>query len=323
MTLTHNIMNKNKTFVEPFQPKKRKTKSHYSTSPVSSVKKKNRKKKKKHIPEIFLSFLCSLFLFILLVLIGIKFSLMNVSFALQQADKSNFYEELTEEINQELMDLGLGSGISSKDVLQNFVQESEVREDMSAFIEAAYLGETYTIPEKNFKQDIIQRLTDYAQSNNLQIAEVDGQSSLQTFSNDAFDIYTSNVSIPLLPMLGKKIIAVQTYLLIGIIVFAAVLLICIIILSYLVNHWFHRILRYLAISGLGASLMLIVAPLLILNSKEIDNLAITFKPLYNYASTFVHSFFELFIRFGIFTAIVSIGFILISEISRAKTKYHW
>lgn len=308
------------SYIEPFEPKKQKRKSSYSAKQVSP-KNKRRKKKQKHFSEVFLSFLCSLFLFILLVLVVIKLTLMSSTFALQQAEKSNFYDELTESVNEKLVDLGLGSGIASDDVLKSFVKEANVRTDMSSFIKTAYLGETYNVPEGTFKTDIKQRLQDYAQSNNLQIAEENGKSALDTFADDAFSIYTETVTIPLLPLLGKKIVAVETYLMIAIIVFASLLLIFIIILSYLSNHWFHRVLRYLGTAGLGTSLMLIVAPLLVLKSKQIDNLAITYAPLYNYASTFVHSFFEMFIRFGIYTAILSLIFIVISEFSRKKNSH--
>ncbi|MGY3766735.1 hypothetical protein ACWOAH_09450 [Vagococcus vulneris] len=254
----------------------------------------------------FLSFVCTVLLSSLAIVMIIEHTLFSSNFLIASAEKSNYYSELSKDIKTNIQDLGMGSGIP-KDVIQTPVSQEQIKVDVNSYIKHAFNGAQVLGDKEAFKKNLTTNVTAYAEKRDSTISETEKQ-NIQKFADTAYANYTEYVEIPFLPAFGQKVQVFKANSLIFKIILISCLVLLLILLWYLLHTWIHRLLRYLSYVFSGSALILGVIPLIILISRIIDHISITSKPLYDLTTSFLKGSLMHFV-------VVSMVFLVISVVS--------
>lgn len=281
----------------------------------------NNPKLVKKITSWLVAFISSVVLVGLCVLGILHFTLFNEQFMIDAAKKANYSQTITKEINTSIADLGRASNIPSS-IFSDTVSENDVSDNLSRYIKAIYQNQTFElVGTKQVETTLDRKIQEYAQQKGLEI-DASSQQAIDNLKQQVTDRYQKYIEIPYLLTYGSKVISYKKQLTIFIVICSIALLLLLFSGVHFTSRLLHRRLRYLATIVGGAGLMLIVLPTILLISGFTKRLAINSKALYDFIVTYLTSFIQTFIYWGIACLIAYFALLIISEIKRKKVLHH-
>lgn len=275
----------------------------------------NRNKKIiRNLAVSFIAFMCTTLLVGLTMIIIVEKTLFSANFLNKSAMQSDYYASLTEQINTQIQDFGLGSGIPV-DILKDSVSPQQVQKDFEAYTHQAYYGNQLTIEKEPFLAQIKAPVIAYAEEQN-QTLTAETQAGIDRFAERSYDAYSGFIKLPFLPTLGQKIQLFASNLTLFKVVLGSSFILLLMLIIYLLHWWWHRLIRHLSFVFGGGGLMLIIIPGLILASGMIERISIVSKPLYQLITTYLTNSLLAFIFVGGAFIVASILSGIFSQIQR-------
>lgn len=272
----------------------------------------------KTLARQFLSFLSMVFLFSFLILLSLYLTLFSGKYLEKQAEKSDYYANLTEEINTQIENTALGSNIPSG-VLESAVTEAFVKEDVNSYFTAMYnKGKDFEIKnQQNIHNSVTDKIKQYAAEKGIEVS-AETESSIQLLADRSVEIYEGYVELPFLVSFANRVIGYKSKLLLFMIVCGVLWAILSAVLFSSLRGYFHRLLRFWEYIFVGGGLMMVVLPVFILLSGVLKRLGIQSKAMYGFVQTYLSSFLWMFIIMGIVSIVIGIFFAFLSEIQRKR-----
>lgn len=257
----------------------------------------NRNKKTiRNLAVSFIAFMCTTLLVGLTMILIIEKTLFSAAFLNKAAHQSDYYSELTKEINTQIQDFGLGSGIPTE-ILKDSVSSQQVQKDFEQYTTQAYYGNTLTIEKEPFLTQIKAPVMAYAKDQKQSLT-AESEVAISNFAERSYEAYSDFIKLPFLPTLGQKIQLFASNLTLFKVVLGSSFVLLLMLIIYLLHWWWHRLIRHLSFVFGGGGLMLIIIPALILASGMIDRISITSKPLYQLLTTYLTNSLMAFIVVG-------------------------
>lgn len=271
----------------------------------------------KRLSRGFIAFLSSVFLVCFFSLLILRVTLFSEDYMMKQAKQADYYEELTTEINQQIVVASMGSNIPDG-ILNHTIEQSFVEKDVNAYFKAIYhSSDNYSISsEKKIQERVISEITTYMKQKGQEPS--DSQEAIDGLAKQAITIYTGYVKLPFLLSYGQKIINYKKYLLVFMIVCIVLWVALSAFLYSSLKGYLHRLLRYWGYICMGSGLMLLIFPSFILVSGTLKKMGIQSRAMYDFIQQYVTGFVWLFIYTGAFSFIVGICFAVLSEVRRKQ-----
>ncbi|WP_086348220.1 hypothetical protein [Candidatus Enterococcus clewellii] len=279
---------------------------------------KKRKSIGKNLSRLFLAFLSSVFLASFLLLLSLYLTLFSSSYMDKQAEKSDYYSLLTEEINRQIENSALGSNIPAG-VLAEAVSEDYVKEDVNAYFTAMYNPkETFSVVNgPKINESILTKIKQYAAENNIEVT-AETEASIQTLADRSVEIYDGYIELPFLISFTQRVIAYKSKLLLFMAVCGVLCVLLSIILFKSLRGYLHRLLRYLEYIFAGSGLLMLTFPTVIFLSGSLKRLGIQSKAMYDFVQAYLSSFLWMFIFMGLVAVVLGILFAFLSEYQRRR-----
>lgn len=262
----------------------------------------------------FIAFMCTTLLVALTMIFIIEKTLFSADFLNKAAVQSNYYSELTKQINTQIQDFGLGSGLPAT-ILEDVASPQQVQKDFEAYTNQAYYGNNITIEKEPFLAQIKAPITAYADEKK-QVLTPESQAGIDRFAERSYETYSDFIKLPFLPALGQQIQLFASNLTLFKVVIGSSFVLLLMLIIYLLHWWWHRLIRHLSFIFGGGGLMLIIVPALILTSGMIERISITSKPLYQLLTTYLTNSLLVFIIVGGAFLVASVLAAIISQIQR-------
>lgn len=277
----------------------------------------NRKKLLEKLPVMIMAFICSLLMFTVIVLFSLLTTLFSKYYMISQAQTSQYYQLVTEDINRDIEDLGLGSGIPLG-ILADSASEDLVKLDMEHYIESIYTdGNFSSVGYDVIRQSVIDKALLYALDQNMELD--DGTKlAIDELGTWSADFYSQYIELPILMTYGQKAVDFRPTL--NAMLGASVL--CFLLLSLfllsVLRFWTHRLFRNLSYIFGGSGLMAIVLPAILYYMNIVERVGIGTKSLYAFLTSYINHFLLRFIWVGIASLILFVVCALISEFLRKR-----
>lgn len=269
----------------------------------------------RNISRWVVAFVCTLFLFGLLVLGIIRMTLFNQDFMINITRQSDYTTTITKEINENIQDLGRGSNIPAR-ILEDVISQDIVQNNVDGFIRSIYTGIPLEIQESEMISDTIkERVVDYANEKNYSIDDA----AINRLVTDATNHFEQYIEIPYIATFGNNVTAYSRTLNIMTFFCGAVFIVTLMGTLGLIKHWWHRRLRYISYIFGGAGLMLVVLPGIAYLSGRVNRLSIATESLYRFLTTYVNAFTLTFVKWGFVCLFFAVVLWVASELMRRKT----
>ncbi len=145
----------------------------------------------KVILSYLFGFIVSVSLFVLALLLIVKFSVFDKSFVYRVIDENNYYENVYKSISENIEDYMVSSGLDSS-VLDGVVTFDDVKSDVKNYVDNMYNGKVYSADTSKMKDVLENNIKSFLSKQNLQ---VDSTSELDLFASDVVSIYSKEVSL--------------------------------------------------------------------------------------------------------------------------------
>lgn len=277
------------------------------------------KKKKKTIRNLvvgFIAFMASILLVGLSLLFILQYTLFSANHLIKAADKADYYENIAKQATTQIQDYGLGSGIP-QEVLKEVIKPNQVEKDFSAYATQAYHGGDYLIEKEAFFVQLKGPIMAYADKQSQPPSE-ESLAAIDRFTERSFEAYSQFIKLPYLVNFGQIISRYSSQLMVFKVILGSGLVLMAILIVYLLHWWWHRLFRNLAFIFSGSGLMLIVLPVIILQSGVVKRISIGSQYLYELLTIYFETTLQTFIAVGGAYLLFSIVFGIISTLMRKK-----
>lgn len=228
------------------------------------------------VMSLILSFVMGLGLFACSVFFSLKFTFFSPSFLTETLNNTHYYEDLCDEITDDLMDIGDASGLD-KSFFEGFVDEVLVRQDVQAYIDDFYSGNKPKVNPSEFQKDLRAAIEKYINKNGIDSSSL-SEDNINYFVQKASEIYVSNIEIAYFSQLQGMYIKYNSRL--NISIAAALIAVVVIALIFIfTNEWKHIALRYIYYATASAGLLSLILVLTAYFSGFISKLTVLTRSL--------------------------------------------
>ncbi len=261
----------------------------------------------------FFAFLISVFLFLVICLLVCQNTVFNYEYLMRSMEKSGYYEQLSEEIEEQFISYGAASGFD-QEVFDGIVDSQMVKNDVDSIIKAMYQNADEKLNTTAFQNHLYNTFIAYANQKEIQItSEID--QSIRYLVDTCVNTYVKDISVPFADQIGNLIVKFQkpimiiTYALsIAVIIFTLVI--------FLINHWKHRAVRNYIYALSGTFLMIAAIPIYFFIWGKIDQIGIFSPALYHFVVLYITNIFLLLVGFAIGVLIILLLLILLYVMMR-------
>ena len=164
-----------------------------------------------YLSELFLS----IFLLLLFLITTLKVSVFNKNYFLRQLEKNNYYEKLSENIDSDMKNYILQSGLDES-VFENIYTEEMLKEDVRNSVKSFYSGNSIDINTDNIKIKLTENIDAYIKENHLTVSK---QEDLDSFVTQILNVYKEKVTLSqILNKVSKPFVKIERMLNITLIV---------------------------------------------------------------------------------------------------------
>ncbi len=277
----------------------------------------NRKKKNtgRTIASVLFSFLLSVFLTIVAILIAIKIGFFNKELIMKCFDKVNFYYEVQQEIYKQVGYEIVPTGLETE-LVDGTITIEKVHEDINGYMNACFENREYTIDTTEIEDAMYENIME--QFHNMDRQNDPGtQEHARKFVSNIVEKYPELIKFPYMKQFAD--IWRKVDLIIVVIIGIAAIMggFCVTFLI-LLQRWKHRSLRYITYATIAAALMTAGVPAYLLIKKIYEGLGIKPFYLYDFCITYIEESLFQFIWIGVSLLILSIIFMCIIKIMRKR-----
>lgn len=265
-----------------------------------------------------ISFILSFLVFADVSLIIAKSQILSSSALISSMDKTNYYGQLSSEIEDDFVSYGLASGFPDK-FFEDTIDFEIIKYNIIEQTEKMYSGKYSTFDESEIYNSMYEDFIKYANDNNYEVTdEID--KNIKYLARTCAEHYVECIDIPFSSAISPYIPKLSKFCLYGIIFCTIGVLVCVAVLL-LIQSWKHRSIRYYIYSLTTAGLMLFIFPIVIYASGKITKVAVLSQAMHDLIVVFLQSFLNSFFLAGIVDIIV-IGILLFVHNSiRTKLKH--
>lgn len=255
------------------------------------------------------AFLISLLLFFELSLVIVQNSVLSESYMRNQLSKSEYYNKVAQEIQEQWVSFGNASGFEEA-FFETIINLDQLTFDINVVAKKLYSPDDKTeVDQVKLKDDLQEQFVKYAQEQSVEITPA-LQEGLDYLADTCVETYMSYVKIPYWRQLSHYLSLLQKPIKIMIVVLPILILI-LAAMIFLANRWRHRALRYYIYALSGCVLMLAGVPLISYSSGKIHKVAITFTSLYDFAVSYFYGILSYFWISAALFAIITAVFALV------------
>lgn len=212
-----------------------------------------------------LGFICSILLFLIILVSIIKLTVYNKNYVLKSIENDDYYSKVYEEINSDMKNSLLSSGLDES-ILKGLFTKNDLKKETKNLIGSIYSGSNYKVDTDTFKERLNTNIDKFLKEKNIQVTD---QKSLDTFVSNIVSVYEKEISLyGYLQNYVNKFVKIGNLLDVAMIVMIILLLICFIILRYPL----HR--RYSGVICMSACLMLLFFKSYIYEQIDMKNILI-------------------------------------------------
>jgi hypothetical protein len=228
------------------------------------------------IMSLILSFVMGFGLFACSVFFSVKFTFFSPSFLTETLNNTHYYQDLCDEITDNLKDLGDASGLD-KSFFEGFVDEVLVRKDVQAYIDDFYSGNKPKVNPSDFQKELRGAIEKYIGKSGIDSGSL-SEDNINYFIKNASDIYVSNIEIAYFSQLQSFFVKYNSRLNIAIVI-TLIVVIAIALIFIFTNEWKHIALRYIYYATASAGLLSLILALTAYFSGFISKLTVLTRSL--------------------------------------------
>ena len=220
-------------------------------------------KNKKILLYYLLEFILTICVFITILLLIIKITILNKNNILKIIDNNNYYHELYLDINNDFENYIMQSGFDIK-IVDNLFTKDDLQKIIHKNVDNFYKGESILINTDIVKEKLDDNINNYLESNNIKITD---EKALNLFKDEIIKIYKERIII------NDKLIKLSNYFnqINKLINIAFIVLVIIDIILYLIIKFIFKKIT-LSIPVLTSMFLLMFGYFLIIEKININNI---------------------------------------------------
>ncbi|MGN1129736.1 MAG: hypothetical protein ACI4Q8_00155 [Ruminococcus sp.] len=266
---------------------------------------------------ICLSLLLAFCLVAVSVFTLLECTIFNQSYLGEVLNNSDYYIDLCDEIQVDLVDIGNASGLDKK-FFDDFVDEVMVREDVQNYLDMFYSGQKPKVDTKNFERSLRSAIEKYEVKQGIDPENV-SEESIEYFISEAAKIYSKNIKITYFDAIQKDFMKWSKRILIFDLIFAGIG-IGLAVVIFFTNKWKHKAIRYIYYSTAATGLFLIIIPIAVYFSDIISKIAILSRSLNDmYISCLNNIFINISIVAVIFLVVSAVLIVIHNHLRKKST----
>ena len=235
-------------------------------------------KNKKILLYYLLEFILTIFIFLTIILLILRLTILNKNYFIKTLEKNNYYNELYLDINNDFENYIMQSGFDIK-IVDNLFTEDSLKKVINNNVDNFYKGKEIKVDTNNIKENLNNNINIYLESNNIRVTD---EKSLNLFINEIINIYKNRIIInDKFIKLSNIFYKINKLVNIGTIILFILDIILLIFLKFI----FKKII--LTIPVLSSLFILILGYFLILDKININNIVFW----NNYVSSIIKSIF--------------------------------
>lgn len=146
-------------------------------------------KNKKIILYYLLEFILTIFIFLTIILIVMKITVLNKTYLKNILEKNNYYHELYVDINNDFNDYIMQSGFDNS-ITKDLFTESELKKVINNNVDNYFLGKDIIVETKTIKNKLLNNIDNYLKDIKITITD---QESMNLFISKIESIYKERI----------------------------------------------------------------------------------------------------------------------------------
>ena len=241
------------------------------------------------------SFLLTIIIFLLCLVLILKVNV-NKEKVINILENNNYYENVYNEILEEMNNYMVSSGLSGE-ILNDIFTKERVKNDINNYVNNLYLGKVNVLETKDIEEKLTNNIDNYLKENNLKISN---KESINMFKKDITNIYSEEINLyKMLNGFVDNIYEIYN-LLDKIIVALAIACFVIFVIILLLK------VKYIGSILIANGLMLILSKYLILNNIEVNNITIISDYFSIILRNIVNNIYNNILYFGVFSIVIGL-----------------
>ncbi len=263
-----------------------------------------------------LSFLISMFLFLLLCVTIFQSTVLNEGFFLKHLSDTDFYAKLTEEIKQDFVSYGSASGVDASHfdyVFREIIPSTQIQQDVENSVHQVFTGTVQPVDTSYLTENLEQSFFEYAQEQGKEIAD---ENAVAYLAETCMDTYSDYVNLPYAGQVSNLIVQYSPPVqMLSFLLFAVILVLAVFL--FVINRWKHRAIRFYIYAFSGAGLMSLALPIGVLLSNKIDKISLASPSFYDFAVSYLHgivyTFFLGALCIAVFVLVLSLLYVYLKQ----------
>jgi hypothetical protein len=261
------------------------------------------------------SFLLSLALLALTVLIVIQWSGFSRSSFYKNMSAHNYYDNVLSNIYEEAESITLPTGLPVS-VLEDIYTSDGIVKDVNGYIDASFLGETYLAETDEVADKLMANIRIYLNREGI-ITDDDQEANLKLYIDTIVFEYSKLAQMPLLSSFVKARNIYRQIFTISMIVCVVTAFICLFIILNL-HLWLHRGIRYVVYAINATGLMSGILPLIALQSGFYKRIHLSPEYFYNFFTEYVSNILKSFLAVSVLWFTISAILIIVIGILKKR-----
>ena len=261
------------------------------------------------------SFLLSLALLGLTILLVIQWSGFSRNAFYKNMSVNNYYEFVRKDIFEEAKSITIPIGIPVT-VLEKVFASKEISKDVNGYIEAGFRDESYSAKTDALANRLEVNARAYLGEVGI-TPDAEVETNLKTYISSITKEYTDHVQMPLLSAFIKVRNVYDKIFTISIVGCVLFVLICLSILRRL-HRFTHNGVRFVIFAMIATGLMTGIVPIIMLESGYIKRIHLSPEYLYDFFTTYVTNIFNTLLAASIMWLVVSSVLIVVSNLSKNR-----
>ena len=148
-------------------------------------------KNRKILLYYLLEFCLTVSIFITLILLILKITILNKNYFLDKLEKSDYYHELYLDINEDFSNYIMQSGFDSS-IVDNLFDENSLKKVINNNVDNFYKGKEISVDTEEVEKKLETNINNYLESNNITASD---DNELKLFVNEISNIYKDRIII--------------------------------------------------------------------------------------------------------------------------------
>lgn len=255
------------------------------------------------IISYILSFLLTVCLTLMTLLIIIKFGALNEKSLYNNMSSYGYYDHVYSDFMEKVKSVTMPTGFPES-IYDEIVSKTDIYNDVNGSLKEQFGGEKYETNAKNIRQKLSNNIDSYFVETSYTATDEE-KAAIEAYIDTVADNYDKYIKLPL----GSYIIKAKNLFEKVFFVAFAVLIVMVIIIIFLlvrIHKWKHKALRYMSFASLATMLMVSAYPLYLYAGKVYYRLGLSPESFYKFTITYIDNLLLLFIYFGLFWLAVGI-----------------